>query len=82
MYASEVRFYREILAISWEYGSHLRSIGVLTPHAQTDRGQALYLLTAESVTAATRAVFLDRARTVAAEPQTEKPPSCQKSATA
>ncbi|HEX4201268.1 MAG TPA: hypothetical protein VHY59_07095 [Chthoniobacterales bacterium] len=46
-YSSEVRFYREVLKISWEFGSDLRARGVLVPDAQLDDGRLLFLLTPE-----------------------------------
>ena len=39
MFSSEVRYYREVLRISWEFGSDLRARGVLTPDAQLDDGR-------------------------------------------
>jgi hypothetical protein len=42
MFASEVRYYREVLAISWEFGTHLRKLGALVPDAQTDTGGLLF----------------------------------------
>jgi hypothetical protein len=61
-YATEVRYYREVLAISWEFGSHLRSLGVLVPDAQLDDGRVLFQLTPEKLDAARNAVFLAKAR--------------------
>jgi hypothetical protein len=49
MYATETRFYREVLAISFEFGSHLRKLGLLTPDAQLDTGGVLFLLTPEKI---------------------------------
>ena len=49
MYATETRFYCEVLAISFEFGSHLRKFGLLTPDAVLDTGGVLYLLTSEKV---------------------------------
>lgn len=62
MFASEVRFYREVLAISWEFGSHLRSLGALVPDAILDTGGVLYLLTPEKVREAGAQVFLAKTR--------------------
>ena len=62
MYASEVRFYREVLAISWEFGSHLRSLGALVPDAILDTGGVLFLLTPERIREAEAQVFLAKSR--------------------
>ena len=70
-YATAVRFYREVLAISWEFGSHLRKQGVLVPDAQTDDGRALFLLTPEKVEKARNVVVCAKLRELkdqAAEP--------------
>jgi hypothetical protein len=60
MFTSETRFYRSVLGISWEFGSHLRKTGVLCPDAVLDGEQALYLLTPEKLEAARTAVFLPK----------------------
>ena len=62
MYASEVRFYREVLAISWEFGSQLRSLGALVPDAILDTGGVIYELTPEKLAKAHRAVSLAKTR--------------------
>ena len=49
LYTSEVRFYRKSLGISYEYGSHLRKIGVLMPDALVDGSRPLFLISAESL---------------------------------
>lgn len=49
MYATEVRFYREVLAISWEFGSHLRRLGALIPDAVLEGERFLYRLSPETI---------------------------------
>lgn len=49
MYASETRYFREILGISWEFGSHLRRIGLLRPDAACSDGTSLYLLDSRAI---------------------------------
>jgi hypothetical protein len=48
-YASGVRFYREILGVSYEYGRHLREIGVLKPDAMIDGERPVFFCDPESV---------------------------------
>jgi hypothetical protein len=62
MFSSEVRFFREILKISWEYGTHLRALGVLVPDAVLDTGGLLYLLTPEKLEQARNAVVCAKLR--------------------
>jgi hypothetical protein len=62
MYSTETRFYRSILNISFEFGTYLRKLGVLTPDAQTDDGRMLFLLTPEKVREAGAQVFLAKTR--------------------
>ena len=49
MYASETRYFREILHISWEYGTHLRKIGLLRPDAMCSDGTSLNLLDSAAI---------------------------------
>ena len=62
MYATGTRFYREVLAISFEFGSHLRKLGLLTPDAILDTGGVLYLLTPEKIREAGAQVYLAKSR--------------------
>ena len=62
MYASEVRFYREVLAISWEFGSQLRLADLLVPDAQLDTGGVLFLLKPAKIREAGAQVFLAKTR--------------------
>jgi hypothetical protein len=62
MFASEVRYYREVLGISWQFGSHLRKLGVLSPNAVTDDGRLLYQISPEKVREAEAQVFLAKTR--------------------
>jgi hypothetical protein len=68
MYASEVRYYHEVLAISWEFGSALRDRGLLVPDATSDDGRLLFLLTPEKLGQARNQVFLAKARALKTEP--------------
>jgi hypothetical protein len=69
VFISEVRYYRLALAISWEFGAHLRRLGALVPDAMTDDGRALFLLTPERLEAAQNQVFFHKARQLKAEPR-------------
>jgi hypothetical protein len=62
MFMSEVRFFRRLLAISWEFGTALRKQGILVPDAILDTGGVLYQLTPEKLERARSAVFLAKAR--------------------
>ena len=77
MFATEVRFYREVLAISWEFGSHLRRRGALIPDAVLDDGRALFLLTAEKLGSARNQVFLHKARRLEAANPLEATPDVE-----
>jgi hypothetical protein len=48
-YASEVRFYRDVLGIAYETGSKLRKLGVLTPDPVCDDERPIFLLSPESI---------------------------------
>jgi hypothetical protein len=52
VYATEVRFYRDVLGIAYETGSRLRKLGVLTPDAVCDDGRPLFRLSPKSIEAA------------------------------
>jgi hypothetical protein len=62
MFSSEVRYYREILRVSCQFGSHLRTLGALVPDAILDTGGVLFLLTPEKVREAEAQVFLAKTR--------------------
>lgn len=49
VYVNETEFYREVLAISYELGSKLRRLEVLTPDAEMKDGRPLFILSAESI---------------------------------
>ena len=49
VYATEVKYYRDVLGIVYETGSRLRKLGVLTPDATCDDGRPLYRLSPESI---------------------------------
>ena len=49
LYVAETRYYRRVLGISWELGSQLRKLGVLTPDAVLDNERFLYRLSPETL---------------------------------
>jgi hypothetical protein len=66
-YASGVRFYREILGISYEWGRHLREIGILKPDAMVDGERPVFFCDIESVERHKQAVAAYRASVRAAQ---------------
>ena len=49
VYENETRFYRVTLGISYEFGSRLSKIGVLTPDAQMADGRPLFSVDVEAI---------------------------------
>ena len=68
MFMSEVRFFRRLLAISWEFGTALRKQGVLVPDAILDTGGVLYQLTPEKLEKARNAVVCAKLRELKDQP--------------
>ena len=64
VYATEVRFYRDVLGVAYETGSRLCKLGVLTPDAICDDGRPLFLLSPESIQSARQRISQHRTRIV------------------
>jgi hypothetical protein len=62
VYCAETRYYRQILSISYEYGSELRRRGILSPDALMDDGRPLYSLAEADIERAQAAVKAYRTR--------------------
>lgn len=48
-FATETRFYRQYLRISYEFGSHLRKVGALSIDGEIDDGRPLFLVTDDAI---------------------------------
>ena len=64
VYATEVKIYRAVLGVSYETGSRLRKLNVLTPDALCDDGRPLYLFSSESIRKARQRINQHRTRIV------------------
>ncbi len=56
VYATEVKFYRDVLGIAYETGSRLRKLGVIKPDAVCDDDRPIFLLSPESIITRSRRV--------------------------
>jgi hypothetical protein len=48
-FENETKFYREVLGISYEFGSRLRAAGVLKPDAEMADGRPLFSVSQEAL---------------------------------
>ena len=62
IFAFEVKYFRDILRISYECGRRMRVRGILTPDAYMSDGRPLYLTDPESIRQAKERISTYRAR--------------------
>jgi hypothetical protein len=64
VYSTEVKYYRDVLGFSYETGSRLRKLGILTPDAECSDGRPLFRLTPASIQTARERISQHHTRIV------------------
>jgi hypothetical protein len=81
IFATEVRFYRDVLGVAYETGSRFRKLGILTPDAVCD-GRPLFLLSAGAIEQARERIHAHRGRVLRVRHNLPVTALCQKTVTA
>jgi hypothetical protein len=67
VYTTPVKFFRNVLGISYQFGIRLAKMGVLKPDATLDDGRPIYLLEQNSIRQAQERIAVYRRNAVRAE---------------